>query len=382
MNQARIGIQIVEHALDNHVNAKDYQLHSVLAEAQAYNHSRPEPCAILPRQFGYWFHIGPGFAPLKGQTYHHKLLVASRVRIVGQDGIPVFSGGWVDSTALHYCRPDRAGCKFRREEDKLYIPTVSRRLEGRYFLGFNAGHSNYAHWLTDQAPLLWHYKTVLMDEGIRVLLPRTHASFVQFYLTTMSIPETCVTYIDDEIIEVEELIFPTFFSFDAIPYSIVHLLNSFKATLPALSTPRRRGIFISRRETTTRSLLNEDVLCRHMARAGIETIVPAEMTVDSQIQAFREADVVIACHGAGLANIVYCEPGTRILELFPEYTVSAHFWMLANQFGLDYGVLFGTSFDQDRALRDQNGSWDGSFVIRESALVQYLNSLPEFNAAS
>lgn len=376
MKPGQTGIQIIEHALDNHVHAQDYQLHTVLAEAQTYTHAKPQPCAILPRQFGYWFHIGPGFAPLEGQTYHHQLLTASHVRILGQDGVPVFSGDWVDSTTLHYCRPDRSSCQFRREQDILYSQPTSRRLKGCYFLGFNAGHGNYAHWLSDQVPLLWHYKTVLMEEGVGLLLPRDHARFMRYYLEAMAIPEACITYIGDEVVEIEELIFATFFSFDAIPFSIPRLLNDFKASLPAPSATRRRGIFISRRETHIRSLLNEEALCRHMAKAGFEIIVPAEMSVAAQVQAFREADVVIGCHGAGLANIVFCEPGTRVLELFPEYTVSAHFWMLAGHFNLEYGVLFGTSFDQDRALRDQSGSWDASFVIGEAALVQYLNTLP------
>lgn len=376
MKPAQTGIQIIEHALDNHVHAQDYRLHSVLAKAQTYTHAKPQPCAILPRQFGYWFHIGPGFAPLEGQTYRHQLLTASHVRILGQDGVPVFSGNWVDSTTLHYCRPDRSSCQFRREQDVLYSQPTSRRLEGCYFLGFNAGHENYAHWLSDQVPLLWHYKTVLMEEGIGLLLPRNHARFVQFYLEAMAIPPSCITYIGDEVVEIEELIFATFFSFDAIPFSITQLLTDFKGSLPTPSAKRRRGIFISRRETHIRSLLNEEALCRHMVKAGFEIIVPAEMSVAAQIQTFREADVVIGCHGAGLANIVFCEPGTRVLELFPEYTVSAHFWMLAGLFGLNYGVLFGTSFDQDRALQDQSGSWDASFVISEDALMQYLNTLP------
>jgi len=367
-------IRVIEHALDNGRYNEDYCVTEILSESTTFHHVKPIPCAPLPRQFGFWFHIGPGFAPLESSTYHHNLLSADNVKLLGQDGIPVFRNGWVDSTSLNYCREDLPGCQFQRTEDRLRIAVSDRVLRGKYFLGFNAGYSNYAHWLTDQLPLLWHYRQAYMDKDVGLLLPRDLPTFAQNYIAMIGIPKSAVTLIGDEVVDIDTLLFGTAFSFDAIPNSVVNLLKSFRESLTLTDLPRRKGIYISRRDTTIRTLLNEKAVCALMQQAGFDIIVPGEMSVQAQIDAFYRADIVIGCHGAGMANIIYCKPGTRVLELFPEYTVSAHFWMLASYFDLRYGAIFGTSFDQDRAFEDQAGSWDAPFVVQEDALIEYLRA--------
>jgi len=40
------------------------------------------------------------------------------------------------------------------------------------------------------------------------------------------------------------------------------------------------------------------------------------MSVLEQIELFSNADVVIGTHGAGLANILFCKPNTKVIEIF------------------------------------------------------------------
>ena len=37
-----------------------------------------------------------------------------------------------------------------------------------------------------------------------------------------------------------------------------------------------------------------------------------------QIEAFRNARIVLSPHGAGLTNILFCRPNTTLIEIFPE----------------------------------------------------------------
>ena len=41
------------------------------------------------------------------------------------------------------------------------------------------------------------------------------------------------------------------------------------------------------------------------------------MSVAEQVELFVYADVVVAPHGAGLTNLLFCREGTRIVEIFP-----------------------------------------------------------------
>jgi hypothetical protein len=42
------------------------------------------------------------------------------------------------------------------------------------------------------------------------------------------------------------------------------------------------------------------------------------MTLSSQIQLFSSADVIIAQHGASMANLIWAKPGTHVIEIIPK----------------------------------------------------------------
>ncbi|MCX2562002.1 glycosyltransferase family 61 protein [Acetobacter farinalis] len=52
-----------------------------------------------------------------------------------------------------------------------------------------------------------------------------------------------------------------------------------------------------------------------LARRGFEKVFLERMDLETQIALFRQADCIVAPHGAGLANMVFARPGTRLLEL-------------------------------------------------------------------
>jgi capsular polysaccharide biosynthesis protein len=58
---------------------------------------------------------------------------------------------------------------------------------------------------------------------------------------------------------------------------------------------------------------------------------------------FAQAEIVVGPHGAALTDIVYCFPGTRVLELIPSDHVYPYFYTLASAAGLEYYCLPGTS---------------------------------------
>ena len=309
------------------------------------------------------------------RTYPHKVYTTNEARLLGTDGVVVYRGNWVDSMSLNYVEQHSANVRLNEKGGDFTISSPQRRLVGTYFLGFNSSHRNYAHWTTDQLPLLYYYKKKLMVSGVRLILPKNASSFLLQYLNILQIPRDFIEFVGVEVIEVEKLIYSSFFSFDAIPSSVISLIGNFKKEHLINKVDIRKKIFVSRKDTSIRSLLNEDRISQMLSEEGFETIVPGKLTVEQQIDAFHGADCVVGAHGAGLANVMFCRPQTQVIELFPEYTVSPHFWMLASYFGLKYGVIFGTSFDQDMALNDRSGSWEAPFVVNEEALKKSLHFL-------
>ncbi|MFT8472461.1 glycosyltransferase family 61 protein [Acetobacter persici] len=52
-----------------------------------------------------------------------------------------------------------------------------------------------------------------------------------------------------------------------------------------------------------------------LERKGFEKVFLEKMDLETQIALFRQAECILAPHGAGLANMVFARPGTRLLEL-------------------------------------------------------------------
>jgi capsular polysaccharide biosynthesis protein len=63
------------------------------------------------------------------------------------------------------------------------------------------------------------------------------------------------------------------------------------------------------------------------------------MPVPQQATLFASAATVVAPHGAGLANLVFCAPGTRVVELITPAWVRATYWQLAACVKLQYSYL-------------------------------------------
>lgn len=358
-----IEVEVIEHAIDNGFGGDDYSCYADLGGEERYVRVQPDPCNILPRQFGFWFHTGPGFAPNESTTFALKVLSAPNAKVLGNDGVIVYQGNWVDSLSLNYARLHLKTCQMQRSGQGLFVRPSSRQLKGQWFLGYNPGHHNYAHWVTDGLPFLSYYQKHLMPKGKGLLLPLKHAGFLAQHIAMLNIPPEVIHFIGDEVVDIEELIHPTAFSFDRIPVPVASMLKTLiKDICPHVQLPRRK-IFVSRQDMGTRCLLNEAAITDILKENGFEVVVPGNMSVMEQITTFSDASIVIGVHGAALANIIFCQPKTKVIELFPEYTVSPHFWTLASHFDLNYGAVFGTSFDDDLALISQAKSWGSPFVI-------------------
>ena len=108
--------------------------------------------------------------------------------------------------------------------------------------------------------------------------------------------------------------------------------------------PGATKIYISRQGTPTRKPTNEDDIIARLEARGFAVVELEKMTLPEQISLFRDARVVLAPHGGGLANLVFCAPGTRVIELFPAANIDLYY-RLAAAMGLNYFFAKGTDGD-------------------------------------
>lgn len=104
---------------------------------------------------------------------------------------------------------------------------------------------------------------------------------------------------------------------------------------PAAS-PWGERLYITRDRARRRRVANEGEVWAQLEPRGFVKLRPEELTWAEQINAFRQAKVVVGPHGAALANLMFCRPGTTVVELFNRSYVNGLYWRLAALLGLDY----------------------------------------------
>jgi len=113
-----------------------------------------------------------------------------------------------------------------------------------------------------------------------------------------------------------------------------------------------RRIYISRADAAIRRVTNEAEIAELLRGHGFEVVTPGRLSFPAQAAAFHSADIVVSPHGAGLANLMFCRPNTRVLEIFASNFIDEGFLKLAKAVELHYDYFVAGSGDyfQDFAV--------------------------------
>nr|WP_285854233.1 glycosyltransferase family 61 protein [Paenibacillus elgii] len=111
-------------------------------------------------------------------------------------------------------------------------------------------------------------------------------------------------------------------------------------------------IYISRENAKYRKVINEEEIINHLNKFGFKKVTLESMKVTQQVQLFSCAKFIIAPHGAGLTNLVFCKPGTKVIELFNPYYMPSYYWMISNHIHLNYFYLVNEAEQLNSASSD------------------------------
>lgn len=102
----------------------------------------------------------------------------------------------------------------------------------------------------------------------------------------------------------------------------------------------RVSIYVSRRHSS-RSLAFEELLEAYLQDLGFKIVLPDDLRdVTANAKLFQSAQTVIGPHGAGLANLVFCEPGTYVLELAAMHFHNNLFGEISSRLGLSHHLAY------------------------------------------
>lgn len=119
--------------------------------------------------------------------------------------------------------------------------------------------------------------------------------------------------------------------------------------------PKR--IFISRKGAKVRRILNEAKVLGALAAFGVEAVHLENYDFWEQVALLKNAELVIAPHGAGLSNICFMYPGSVVLELFADI-VRPHYrnmyYQIAGLCELHYAYQFCPTESAEPNLYDRS----------------------------
>jgi hypothetical protein len=119
-------------------------------------------------------------------------------------------------------------------------------------------------------------------------------------------------------------------------YAFKQLIETYLAK--HLTFEKRQGNRIYVRRAGRRKVLNEESLLKVLQQYNFQIIEDVPRTLLEQVQIYYHAAFVIGPHGAAFANILWCQPGTHLFELFPNTYTPDYFRYLAQTLGLTYSA--------------------------------------------
>jgi len=131
-------------------------------------------------------------------------------------------------------------------------------------------------------------------------------------------------------------------------------------------------LYISRSRAGFRRVLNERAVLDYLIPLGYQPVWLEDLSFAEQVGLFQQAEQIIAPHGAGLANLIWCQPGAKVIEFFSPQYLPECYWVIAKQIGLCYGYLVGKNQPNILSASDVRNH---HIWVDMSELLQALDSL-------
>jgi capsular polysaccharide biosynthesis protein len=138
---------------------------------------------------------------------------------------------------------------------------------------------------------------------------------------------------------------------------------------------RGRRIYVSRHSVsaarpTGRVMLNEAALIEELRLLGFDIVEPQLLTAAEQIATFAAASLVVGPSGAGMFNVAFCAPGTKVIDIESEpHWIYPHTCLFSSA-GLHYGIFEGLASDHEWSVHHKQWRVNIDALLRRITVLQ------------
>lgn len=206
--------------------------------------------------------------------------------------------------------------------------------------------TGYYHFLLEEVPrLLW---TIDRYPDVKVYLADSAPQYcrdILGFLVERRIVQGYETIKTDLMVQMEEYVFTQAEAYSGFVHSadLSILIKSICGELSHVSMQKRK-IYVSRKNAA-RSFDNETELEELLQNRGFDVVHSDNLAFSDQIALFRSAELIVAGHGAGLANLVWCQSETRVVEMFSPKHFNDCYARLCSSLQLNYQPMWARESD-------------------------------------
>ncbi len=224
---------------------------------------------------------------------------------------------------------------------------------GRAILLGARGAHNFYHWSVDIIPKLGLLKMagLQMQSDDIYIVPFARSGFMIELLARFGISPDQLVQSEDisPYLCADELIVPRMCNRMGLGMGTWLPVFMREAMVEKCHPPQPpvRKLFISRHANRAdgRAINNRQEVEACFRSYGFEIVLPEELSVLAQASTFSQASVVAGVHGAGLTNLLYCSPGTKVIEFYGAHFAPCYQAICALS-GLEYySADFSTAVD-------------------------------------
>lgn len=184
------------------------------------------------------------------------------------------------------------------------------------WLPFHATY-NYGHFVLDALPSLLAAEELGALGAMPPIAPPLKRW--QEELLALAFPNLNLVRTNAHVVRLQEALYASSMdNFLHAPTDIVRRVRDrVLSGAPRGSASGPRRIYLSRRGWSMRVMLNEEALEAALRARDFTVVHPEELPVVEQINLMRDAEVVVAPTGAGLANALFAPSEARVIEIKP-----------------------------------------------------------------
>ena len=84
-------------------------------------------------------------------------------------------------------------------------------------------------------------------------------------------------------------------------------------------TEYKERIYLTRKNAYYRKIINESDLIDELKLKNFKIVDVEALSIDEQVEIFSSAEIIVSPTSSALANIIFCDKGTKIFEIMPKY---------------------------------------------------------------